>query len=89
MFITLIIGLVNISLSSAEYEDEITDDAIEDSKYVLQNHLNQKVIILHNFQCMDYSLIRCTMLILNISIVHSFLNYSGCSMVGAKGGSKT
>ena len=56
MFITLMIGLVNISLSSAEYEDEITDDAIEDSKYVLQNHLNQKVMILHNFQCMDYSL---------------------------------
>ena len=43
MFITLMIGLVNISLSSAEYENEITDDAIEDSKYVLQNHLNQKV----------------------------------------------
>ena len=54
MFITLMIGLVNISLSSAEYEDEITDDAIEDSKYVLQNHLNQKVMILDNFQCMDY-----------------------------------
>ena len=50
MFITLIIGLVNISLSSAEYEDEITDDAIEDSKYVLQNHLNQKVIILNNLK---------------------------------------
>ena len=50
MFITLMIGLVNVSLSSAEYEDEITDDAIEDSKYVLQNHLSQKVIILNNLQ---------------------------------------
>ena len=66
MFITLMIGLVNISLSSAEYEDDITDDAIEDSKYVLQNHLNQKVIILNNLQCMDCSLIRNTILILNI-----------------------
>ena len=56
MFITLMIGLLNISFSSAEYEDEITDDAIEDSKYVLQNHLNQKVIIFNNFQCVDYSL---------------------------------
>ena len=68
MFITLMIGLVNISLSSAEYENEITDDAIEDSKYVLQNHLNQKVY----FTKLQVLMIKCIYSRLNDADIEYF-----------------